>query len=141
MIRRAREQDLAEIIMIDTESLHNHWSLVSYNDAIVDSNYWFFVYEENGAIYGFVVVLNLDTEAEILQIAVSPQQQRQGIGTLLLKHIEQEMEHCGSMFLEVASNNISACALYTNLGFEDIAVRHNYYDDGTAAHILRKDLK
>ncbi|WZU00561.1 hypothetical protein MGH68_13540 [Erysipelothrix sp. D19-032] len=73
MIRRATEQDLVEIVVIDTESLHNHWSLVSYNDAIVDSNYWFFVYEENGAIHGFVVVLNLDTEVEVLQIAVSPQ--------------------------------------------------------------------
>ncbi|WP_159648185.1 ribosomal protein S18-alanine N-acetyltransferase [Erysipelothrix aquatica] len=141
MIRRATVQDLAKIIVIDTESLHNHWSLVSYNDAINNDNYWFFVYEENGATHGFVVALNLGAEAEILQIAVSSQQQRQGIGTRLLKHIEQEMQYRGSIFLEVASNNISARALYTNLGFEDITVRHNYYDDGTAAHILRKDLK
>ncbi|WP_159638022.1 ribosomal protein S18-alanine N-acetyltransferase [Erysipelothrix anatis] len=141
MIRGATQRDLAQIVGIDEKALNNHWSLQTYHDAINNDNYWFFISEEKALINGFVIVLNLDTEAEILQIAVLPQQQRQGIGTLLLRRIEQEMQYRGSMFLEVASNNVSARALYSNLGFEDIAVRHNYYDDGTAAHILRKDLK
>ena len=35
--------------------------------------------------------------------------------------------HAANMFLEVRASNASALALYENLGFNEMAVRRNYY--------------
>lgn len=77
-------------------------------------------------------------EAELLQIATNPDQQRRGLGTRVLAAFEDEARRrgCVRVFLEVAHCNEAAQALYTSSGWAVDGVRPNYYRQ---ANGLRED--
>lgn len=81
-------------------------------------------------------------EAEILTLAVTPGQQRRGLGSALLGAAMDRAAALGaaSMFLEVAVPNRAARALYAAHGFTEAGLRRHYYTDGTDALILRSTL-
>jgi ribosomal-protein-alanine N-acetyltransferase len=81
-------------------------------------------------------------EAELLTLAVLPQRHRQGIGRALLAAAAREAAACGAaaMFLEVATRNAPARALYAREGFTEVGRRRRYYADGDDALVLRRDL-
>ena len=90
--------------------------------------------------YGFLLGQAVAGEAELLTIAVDPNQRRQGIGRAFVA------EFCGfarqkaaqSAFLEVAANNIPAVAMYQACGFTQSGHRRAYYagPDGTSIDAL-----
>ncbi len=89
---------------------------------------------------GFILVQCAADEAEILTIAVSPDHQRQGIGTKLLegaiKHLTAQ--NITNLFLDVSSQNHPALALYDRFGFMECGNRPNYYKDGSDAILMAK---
>jgi [ribosomal protein S18]-alanine N-acetyltransferase len=78
-------------------------------------------------------------EAEILTLAVRPDQRRGGVGSALLCAAMDRAAALGavSMYLEVAVTNHAARALYARHGFTEAGLRRRYYSDGTDALILR----
>lgn len=83
-------------------------------------------------IVGFILFQLTETEAEILTFCVHPKMQRQKIGEALLRETIKIVtaKKCGSLFLEVAADNIPACNLYRKAGFTIIGKRPNYYSYG-----------
>ena len=82
---------------------------------------------------GFALWRGIAGEAELLTIAVDPAHQRHGLGTALMRGwMAAASRSCDSAFLEVASDNTSACALYQKHGFEVVATRAGYYKRETA---------
>ena len=86
-----------------------------------------------GSTTGFSLIRSVADESELLLIAVSPGQRRQGIGRGLLHHF---LDHARSQgiaraHLEVRDGN-PAIHMYRHAGFEPIGRRRNYYrgDDG-----------
>ncbi len=85
-------------------------------------------------------------EAEILTLATEPAERQKGLATALLKAAATRLraEGAKSFFLEVATDNYPAQALYRKLGFKQAGRRRSYYDrqDGPAidADILRLPL-
>ncbi len=81
-------------------------------------------------------------EAEILTLAVAPPARRGGIGSALLASAMRRAAAGGAvaMFLEVASGNLPAQALYENAGFVRVGRRARYYPNGGDALVLRADL-
>ena len=79
-------------------------------------------------------------ELEILTFACAPLDQRQGYASaLLMKLLEMASKEGGSSaFLEVASDNLAAIALYNKFAFEQVGCRTNYYkrSDGTRCDAL-----
>lgn len=92
---------------------------------------------------GFALVRTVADEAELLTIAVPPEQQGKGTGQALMRRWMQEVE-AATAFLEVASDNRAAHALYLRLGFCEIARRPAYYSRADAqavdALIMRANL-
>ena len=72
-------------------------------------------------------------EREILNIGVSPRFRRMGVATALLK---EELARQGSHFLEVRISNVGAQALYRKLGFVELGMRPNYYDNPRESAIV-----
>lgn len=68
-------------------------------------------------------------EAEILTLATEPEMRRRGLGRdLLIDFIEiSRSESCDRIFLEVASDNAAARALYAAAGFVEAGTRPRYY--------------
>lgn len=79
-------------------------------------------------------------EGDIQTIAVAETARRQGLGRTLVLQLVNEARRRGAreVFLEVRADNPGAQALYTTLGFEQIAVRPGYYQpDNVDAHVMR----
>ena len=68
-------------------------------------------------------------EAELLNLAVSRQSRRRGIGATLVEHAVREAEARGAraVFLEVRESNVAARALYASAGFDQVGRRKGYY--------------
>jgi ribosomal-protein-alanine N-acetyltransferase len=68
-------------------------------------------------------------EAELFLIMTKPEHRKQGIGHRILATFEQRalQNNIRRIILEVAYSNVAARALYTSKGYQQIAVRKNYY--------------
>lgn len=91
---------------------------------------------------GFLVGRALAGEAELLTLAVPEAARRRGIGARLLACFESEALARGAeaAFLEVASDDAPARALYAGAGWAEAGRRRDYYAPGVDALILRKPL-
>jgi [ribosomal protein S18]-alanine N-acetyltransferase len=78
---------------------------------------------------GLVIVRRTLDEAEIMTLVVDPRARRAGQGGDLLKDALDRVNLCGAktVFLEVASDNGAAIALYRKAGFVHIGLRKAYY--------------
>lgn len=89
---------------------------------------------------GYCFYSHIFEDAEILRIATCLDYQQQGIASQLLTDMMQICQATGveRMLLEVREDNYAAIAFYQKHGFEQIAVRKNYYDnhDMTKTHAL-----
>ena len=85
--------------------------------------------DEAGAITGFILARSMAREAEILTLAIAPWARRQGVGSALVEAAAAEalVRDADSLFLEVASDNPAALALYECAGFERVGQRRGYY--------------
>ncbi len=91
---------------------------------------------------GMVLARVAADEAEILTLAVAADARRRGLGRALLATAMQTAWSHGArfMFLEVASLNTPARALYESAGFAEVGRRRRYYPSGDDALVLRAEL-
>ena len=78
----------------------------------------------------------VELEYQILNFAVSKNEQNKGIGSHLLIFFLKQIPINSSVFLEVKESNFSAISLYNKLGFIKQSVRKSYYTDGSNALAL-----
>ena len=67
------------------------------------------------------------SEYEILLIYVCKNFRNQGLGTELLKKIEENIRCLKKIYLEVAKNNTEAVSFYKKMNFKIFNSRKNYY--------------
>ncbi len=95
---------------------------------------------------GFALCRVVRDEGELLSIGVGPTYRRRAIGAALLQASMERCRKAGAvgMFLEVATDNHSAQALYRSFGFDEVGRREGYYlrPDGArvSALTMRCDL-
>lgn len=82
----------------------------------------------SSSVCAFAILRAVAEEQELLMIAVDPNRQNIGVGSILLEHIITEAIDAGinSIFLEVRENN-PAQKLYCAHGFKKIGRRASYY--------------
>jgi ribosomal-protein-alanine N-acetyltransferase len=82
-------------------------------------------------ILGFAVIVTVENQAELHNIAIVPQQQGNGLGSLFLKALVAALPMLVEQFyLEVRVSNFRAIRLYQRMGFSKIAERKDYYRNG-----------
>jgi ribosomal-protein-alanine N-acetyltransferase len=130
------EADLDAIMEIEPHIYSHPWSRGNFSDSLV-SGYSAWVLLDGAKIIGYALMMMVLDEAHLLNLSVAKVYQKQGLGRLLLEHmIAIAKKHdAANMFLEVRPSNISAIALYENIGFNEMAVRRGYYP----AHNGRED--
>ena len=134
--RPMTEADLDAIMEIEPHIYSHPWSRGNFSDSLV-SGYSAWVLLDGAKIIGYALMMMVLDEAHLLNLSVAKAYQKQGLGRLLLEHmIAIAKKHAAAnMFLEVRPSNISAIALYENMGFNEMAVRRGYYP----AHNGRED--
>ena len=101
------------------------------------------VEERDGIVVGYVGSQSSPPEADVMNVAVSPDYRRQGIGESLMIALGEALASKGieTLTLEVRASNEGAISLYNRLGYEEVGRRPNYYTDPREdALIMRKEL-
>jgi ribosomal-protein-alanine N-acetyltransferase len=85
--------------------------------------------EDGGGVVGYVVGRATLDQGEILNLGVTLQARRRGIGAALVRRLLAEFSVAGvrEAFLEVRESNIAAQQLYHSFGFRDVGRRSRYY--------------
>ncbi|MGP3958465.1 ribosomal protein S18-alanine N-acetyltransferase [Nonomuraea sp. 3N208] len=93
-------------------------------------------------IVGYAGLAAAADQADVQTIAVLEKHQGTGIGSAMLTELLAEARRRGAreIFLEVRADNPRAQAVYRHFGFEEIGTRRRYYDDGTDAIMMRRNL-
>ncbi|MCT9928655.1 ribosomal protein S18-alanine N-acetyltransferase [Planotetraspora sp. A-T 1434] len=93
-------------------------------------------------IVGYAGLAAAADQADIQTIAVLPEHRRSGIGAALMEALLAEAVRRGAttVFLEVRADNVPAQAMYERFGFQRFGLRRRYYDDGTDAITMVREL-
>lgn len=96
-----------------------------------------------GLVVGFILGRLLFDAYELLKIAVDKSCREMGIASRMMEALGSQLREKAvqSIFLEVASKNQPAIALYAKQQFKEIARRNAYYPDGDTALIMRCELR
>jgi ribosomal protein S18 acetylase RimI-like enzyme len=90
-----------------------------------------------GTVVGCIIGDRILEGGRVINLAVDPSVQRQGIGAALLLAIEHALP-VSDMTLMVQSGNLAARSLYRRVGYEDEAELPNYYGTGRPGVRMRK---
>ncbi len=141
-IRPMTESDLDAVLVIERASFSTPWSREHFLHEL-DAPYSFpFVALIDGDVAGYVCLMSLFEEAQILDIAVNPQKRGRGVARALMEQAFSVAREKGAevMALEVRSSNVAAINLYERLGFVRTGTRRGYYEGTEDAVLMEKSL-
>ena len=120
--------DLDTIMAIEPQIYPYPWTRGNFSDSL-SSGYSAWVLMLNDQIIGYSLMMLVLDEAHLLNLSVAKPYQKQGLGRTLLEHMVSiaKSNQMANMFLEVRPSNVSAIALYENVGFNEMAIRRKYY--------------
>lgn len=128
ILRDMSEADLEAVLRIEREVHAHPWTPGNFSDAL-RSKYECKVCEHEGQMLGYAVMMLAVDEAELLDIAIAAQHQRNGWGRRLLEEMLAlaRRRNMRRLVLEVRASNLAALTLYRKAGFSDIGLRRDYY--------------
>lgn len=137
-IRRLGVEDAPQLVSIAAAAGAAEWSAESYKKLCRSVECVSFVHELEGQITGFVLGRRFAEEAEVLNLAVRPEERKKGIGGSLLQAAVEELRKVGvaRVYLEVREGNVEARSFYQSHGFRVTGVRPNYYREPNEAAVL-----
>ena len=128
------------ICKIDEACFKNPWTWESMVFEITHPLSVSCVEWRDGKVVAFAVGRVIADEAEVMKIATLERYRRQGIAHVMMINLLDKMRDKGAVtcYLEAASKNTAAIALYKSIGFEEIFVRKLYYgkDDAIAMRLI-----
>ena len=135
----AQEADIGEIAQMEKEYFSDSWSENSVKTQVENKKVMVIKFADE--LIGYCIFMTAADEGEILRIAINHKIRKAGLGKKLLLASIDEMKKTGAneIFLEVRASNESAQALYKSVGFEEIGVRKNYYDNSEDAVLYKKE--
>lgn len=90
-----------------------------------------FVWQVTDEIHGVIVYVTKKTEYEIMNVAVAPHVQGQGIGyrliTSTIKHLRKEKEAQNKIIIRTGSVTSAALYLYKKIGFIEVSRDIDYF--------------
>lgn len=142
-IRPMTSEDVEQVLHIEQASFPLPWTRAHFESELEARHSFPFVAVSDGIVAGYVCMMSLFEEAQILDIAVDPQQRGRGIARMLLDHAiavarEKEAE---LLALEVRASNVAAISLYERCGFDRTGLRQKYYEGRDDAVLMEKRLK
>ena len=142
-VRRARREDLAEILRIEGESFFAPWLPDMFASELWEETGVFLVLELAGGIAGYACGRAVLDEGHVLKMAVDPERRRQGLGRELMDALFLEFRRRGveAAWLEVRRGNGPGRLFYRAFGFAEAGVRRRYYsDNGEDAVVMVKTI-
>ena len=142
-IVKMNESHVAAVVAIETECFGREgWSQRSVAGELTNDLALWLVAVEDGTVAGYVGSQTVCGETDMMNVAVTADFRRRGIGEALVNALVVELKamESHSLTLEVRASNTPAQALYEKLGFAQVGRRPRYYQNPKEdALILRKE--
>lgn len=138
-IRRVQIGDLAKVMEIEKNCFEKPWEFDAFYMLAIGQGHLkdgtneleMTVYESDGGVIGYTVweYNRRNRRGHVLNIAVQNECRRQGIGTLLLGFVFEDLRQRNAMscFLEVREHNLPARNMYEKMGLVATGRSSHYY--------------
>ena len=139
---RMNQTHVPQIALLEAACFSDPWSERSIASELENPLSLWLVAMEDNRLVGYVGSQSVLGEADMMNIAVSPDWRRRGIALGLVEALIAELKRKDvySLTLEVRASNEPAKALYDKIGFQQVGRRPNYYRNPKEdALILRKE--
>lgn len=130
-IRALAANDIPRVLEIERASFTSPWTEGMLAGEVETRFGWSRVgVDAGGAVVGFLIGRCYPDMWHLMDLAVSVEYRRQGIGRRLVSEFLLEADASErAVLLEVREGNAEAVALYESLGFTSLSVRRRYYAD------------
>jgi ribosomal-protein-alanine N-acetyltransferase len=144
-VEGAASGDAATLERLHRSAFDDPWSAADIATLLSSPGVFAFQARAEDEEAGFILYRVAADEAEILTLAVTPALRRRGVARALLRQAMAASLAGGAaaVFLEVATDNPGAQALYQTNGFAEVGRRPGYFSrpgGAVAALIMRRDL-
>lgn len=135
LLRQMTVGDIKELIQLEREVYEGQipWTKSAFLSELYSKyNHQYICLLSEGQIIGFIGIRVVLEDGHVTNIAIHPNYQGQGLGTLLIQEVEKfaKKQKCQTMSLEVRISNRDAQRLYRQLGFESRRIMSEYYNEG-----------
>ena len=142
-IIKMSDAHVASVAAIEKECFGvDAWSEKSVASELTNKLAFWLVAVDGEQVAGYVGSQTVCGETDMMNVAVTGDYRRRGIGEKLVLALVEELKAMGShsLTLEVRASNAPAIGLYEKLGFLQTGLRKNYYRNPREdALILRKE--
>jgi ribosomal-protein-alanine N-acetyltransferase len=129
-IRRLTYADLPNVIAIERRAFPTPWSLAMFVLELSKPTGICLAGVRDERLVGYLVCSRYDTVWHLMNVAVEPKLQRQGIASALIERLFELADAPSEQYtLEVRTSNEAAIKLYEALGFRPAGRRRGYYHD------------
>lgn len=142
IITKMLQCHVSQIAELEKLCFNDPWSENSIASELDNRLSCWLVAIADDKVVGYVGSQTVLGETDMMNIAIHPDNRKQGIATELIGALIEGLNERGShsLMLEVRASNEPAKSLYLKLGFEVVGVRKNYYRNPREdALILRKE--
>lgn len=144
-VRPAVGSDVPAICRLERICFSDPWSEVSLSHDLMENPaaHYLTAVLPDGRLIGYIAWWQVVGEAEIINLAVTPEWRGRQIGRIMLARMIDEAVRAGAscIHLEVRESNRPARRLYDQAGFRQTGIRAGYYaDDHENAITMLKSL-
>jgi ribosomal-protein-alanine acetyltransferase len=145
MIRTARVSDIPALLKIEENSFAgDRLTRRNFYHLLTKGRVSCLVHEQEGQIGGYAMLLYHAglPQARLYSFAVEPARRQNGVGRALMEACETDAlnRDCTHLRLEVRPDNEHALKLYKRIGFRELDMVPDYYEDHADALRLEKPL-
>ena len=140
-VERLFEKDVDQIISLYQTDFKDGWNKNMLLSAFSGGRFYALGVKDDAVLVGVITFSKGYDDADIEGVVVKTSHRGKGIAKKLIESAEQLLASLKNkkILLEVREGNLPARSLYKSAGFNDIAVRKNYYADGENAVIMVKE--
>lgn len=123
------ETHVQQIAELEKLCFSDPWSEDSVRYELTNRLSYWLVAVEQDQVVGYIGSQTVLGEADVMNVCVSPDFRKQGIGESLVRTLISDLKKNGvyKLTLEVRVSNAPAISLYEKLGFQVLGRRPNYY--------------
>lgn len=135
-------EHIQAVAQLEAACFSDPWPLSAVESELENELSYWLVAMADDKVVGYVGSQSVLGEADIMNVAVSADCRRMGIGAALLERLQQDLTKVGvsKLTLEVRASNVPAISLYHRLGYVQVGRRPGYYHHPKEdALILRKE--
>lgn len=145
VIKEMKPEHIDAVMIIDRESFTTSWTKEIFMKEIAENKFaHYFIVQLADEIIGYAGMWIVNDDAQVTNIAISPEHRGKKIGEKLFYFVFQHAIRTGvkQLSLEVRASNIIAQNMYQKFGLVPGGIRKKYYtDDQEDAIVMWVDLK